>query len=416
MKNMVKYNIEKKVIHFLFIISALSVFQACNDGMPGEYTIADGTPEVYYVRLPEPSSADSLITAAYMQNTICLVGNDLNSIKELYFNDQQAMLNNSLITKNTLFVNIPKTIPQVVSNKIYMVTGAGDTLDYDFNVQVPAPSVVSMSCEYAYDGDEVILYGDYFIDDTNLPLEITMAGNIPVTEITSISKQSVSFIIPAGAEKGYINVTSIYGTSRSKFQFRDERGMILDWDNLNADGGWRSGVIKESDPIAGISGKYAYFSGAQSGEAGSTWDEDGFSFNLWGTANGRPEGDLFDTNLSSALLKFEVNVLTDWSASALQMIFTPWATTGTNAYLADGTTPRGLWIPWEESGSYTTNGWITVSFPLSNFVYDQEGNTLDAASVGNYGGLTFFVFNGGIAGTDCELQICIDNIRVVPAE
>jgi len=29
-------------------------------------------------------------------------------------------------------------------------------------------------------------------------------------------------------------------------------------------------------------------------------------------------------------------------------------------------------------------------------------------------GLTFFVWNGGVSGTDCNPVICIDNIRVVP--
>lgn len=404
------------VLFALFAVASLSLFQACNQEMPGEYIIAEGVPEVYYIRVPDPAAADSLIVAAYMDNTICLIGENLNSIKEIYFNDQQAILNNSFITKNTLFVNIPKTIPTNVTNKIYMIAAVGDTVEYDFGVLVPAPTVSSISCEYAHDGDEATLNGDYFLDDPNTPLSITMGGNVPVTEITSISKKQVSFVIPEGAQKGYINVTSIYGTSRSKFQFRDDRGMILDWDNTNANGGWRAGVIRDGDPVEGISGNYVYFNGSLSGEIGATWNEDGFSFNLWGTANGRPEGDLFDTDISSALLKFEVNVLTDWSSCALQMIFTPWATTGTNGYIADGATPRGLWYPWLDEGTYTTDGWVTVSFPLSNFKYDHEGKSLEVAPKGSYGGLTFFVFHGGIAGTDCTPTICIDNIRVVPAE
>ena len=231
-----------------------------------------------------------------------------------------------------------------------------------------------------------------------------------------MKKTKISFIVPEGAQKGYINVTSIYGASRSKFQYLDDRGMILDWDNLNASGGWRAGVIRSDNPVQGITGNYVYFSGEMQGEVGATWNEDGFSFDLWGTSNGRPEGDLFTTPLSSALLKFEVNVPQDWSAGALQMIFTPWSLNGTNSYIADGATPRGLWEPWVESGSYTTDGWVTVSIPLTDFKYDHEGNTLEPAPVGNYGGLTFFVYAGAHAGTTCNPEICIDNIRVVPAE
>ena len=401
------------LIVMLTILVGLSL-TSCEDN-PSAYELTDGVPEVFYVRLPDPLKADSLIVAAYMANTVVLVGENLTSIRELYFNDQKAVLNTSLITKNTLFVGVPKTIPSVVTNKIYMIAG-DDTASYEFKVLVPSPLVSSISCEYAHDSDLVTLNGDYFIDDPNVPLTITMAGNIPVTDIKSIEKTKISFVVPGGSQKGYINVTSIYGTGRSKFQFRDDRGMILDWDNTNASGGWRAGVIRSNDPVEGITGNYVYFTGEMQGDIGATWNEDGFSFNLWGTANGRPEGDLFDTPLESAILKFEVYVNQDWSASSLQMIFTPWSTTGTNGYIADGITPRGLWTPWEESGSYTTDGWITVSFPLSDFKYNYTGTIIDPAPEGNYGGLTFFVYSGPVAGTTCNPSICIDNIRVVPAE
>lgn len=408
----------KSTFQLLLIVAVLIgglTFQSCNDNAD-KYEMTDGVPEVFYIRLPAPETADSLIVQAFMDNTICLVGENLRSIKELWFNDQRALLNSSFITDNTLFVTIPKTIPTVVTNKIYMITKANDTIAYDFSVQVPEPYVARISCEYAHDGDEAILYGDYFIDDPNVPLSISMAGNIPVTDIISIEKTQVKFRIPEGAQKGYMTVSSIYGTGRSHFQFRDDRGMILDWDNLNADGGWRSGKIKSTDP-EGISGNYVYFTGALSGEAGSDWPEDDFSFNLWGAANGRPEGDLFDTAPEESILKFEVNVTQPWAASALQMIFTPWDTKDTNGYIADTSVPRGLWRPWQGlANGYTTDGWVTVAFPLSEFKYTHDGSSSEMAGPGNYGGLTFYVYHGGISGTDCTPYICIDNIRVVPAE
>ena len=390
-------------------------FQSCNDN-PDKYEMTDGVPEVYYVRVPAPASANSLLVQAFMDNTICLVGNNLRSIKELWFNDQKALLNSSFITDNTLLVTIPKTIPKVVTNKIYMVTNANDTIPYTFGVQVPQPYVSSISCEYAKDGDLVTLYGDYFINDANVPLTISMAGNIPVTEIKSIEKTQVKFKVPAGSQKGYLTVKSIYGTGRSHFQFRDDRGMILDWDVLNANGGWRSGKTKDTDP-AGISGKYVYFTGALDGDPTKDWAEDNFSFNLWGASNGRPQGDLFTTAPSESVLKFEVNVTQAWSSLAMQIIFTPWGTKDTNGYIGDGKTPRALWRPWQGlSTGYTTDGWVTVAIPITEFKYIHDGSTAEMAGPGNYGGLTMFVYHGGITGTACTPYICIDNIRVVPAE
>lgn len=413
MKQLLKYRLGWSLIALLTAIITMG-FQACDDN-PDKFELTEGIPEVFYVRVPAPTSADSLLVKAFMDNTIVLVGKNLTSIREMWFNDRKALLNSSFITDHNLFVTIPKEIPGVVTDKIYMITKDNDTLTYDFGVQVPSPVVSAISCEYAHDADVAILYGDYFIDDPNVPLAITMAGNIPVSEIIAIEKTKLTFRIPAGSQKGYLNVKSIYGTGRSRFQFRDDRGMILDWDNLDASGGWRSGKIKNSDP-EGISGNYVYFTGTLDGDPTKDWAEDNFSFNLWGSANGRPQGDLFPTAPSNATLKFEVNVTQPWSSLALQMIFTPWSTRDTNGYIANGTTPRGLWRPWEKTGTYLTEGWVTVSVPLTEFKYDHTGATLEMAPAGNYGGLTFFVYHGGITGTACTPYICIDNIRVVPKE
>ena len=142
---------------------------ACEDE-PDKYEVAGGLPVVKYVRTPLAAEADSLLTGAYMSNTVVLVGENLRSIYEIYFNDQKAILNTSYMTDNTVFVDVPKEIPATVTNKIYMVTAAKDTVDYDFKVLVPAPTVNSMSCEFAKPGSEVTLYGDYFIDPTCLSL------------------------------------------------------------------------------------------------------------------------------------------------------------------------------------------------------------------------------------------------------
>ena len=163
---------------------------SCEDE-PDKYEIAEGLPTVHYVRLPDPAVADSLITGSYLSNTICIVGDNLRSVYELYFNDQKAILNTSLMTDHTIIVDVPSAIPSVVTNKMYLVNINKDTVAYDFNIQVPEPEITSMTNEYATPGTEVTINGNYFIDDPNVPLSITM-GNVPVTEITSISQNAVS--------------------------------------------------------------------------------------------------------------------------------------------------------------------------------------------------------------------------------
>ncbi len=416
-----------------FFVAALAVtgfsMTSCEDE-PDKFELADGHPTLLYVRSPLPAEADSLLVGAYMGNTVCLVGNNLRSIYELYFNDQKAVLNTSYMTDHTVLVDVPKTIPTDVTNKIYMVTKSKDTVDFDFKVLVPAPQITSMECEYVQPGSEATIYGDYMIDDPNVPLTITMAGNVPVTEITSVSKTQVSFIVPEGALPGTITMTSIYGTGRSSFQYGDTRNILFDWDGshggLALANGWRKGNVHDNDPVENLDGPYLYFGKAKFDANSTTWKEDEYCFNHWAYSDSdalynRPEfaAMIEKYGVANLQIKFEINVPSEnpWKANALQVMFTKVGVVDGNGYYSDGS-PRGLWTPWKNTGSYDTGGkWQTVSMKLSEFIYTHEGKTSTGTlSKEDLAGLTFFVWNGGVAGAECEPVICIDNIRVVPVE
>lgn len=95
-------------------------FTACNDN-PDAFELTNGTPKVSYVRVPDALSADSLLVSAFMGKTIAIIGENLTSVKELWFNDQKAVLNTSFITSEALIVAVPKGIPQLVTNKMYLI-------------------------------------------------------------------------------------------------------------------------------------------------------------------------------------------------------------------------------------------------------------------------------------------------------
>ena len=405
---------------------------ACSD-QPDEYKPTGGSPQVQYIRLPE--SADSIITQSYMQRTICLVGSNLRSVRRMFFNDKEAVLNSSFITDNTLLVDIPGEIPSAVTDKIYMVNGDGDTTTHAFHVIVSPPSVMNMSCEYAPAGEEVTITGDYFIQDPYKPLQVLFnEGALAVTDIKSITKNSITFTMPTGATAGRVIVQSVYGKGESDFVYKDTRNIIFDFDGSHggmAKGhGWRAGNIR----TGGIDGSYLYFGGVKMlGKVGATWAEDNFAMNYWPEPNNNfPEissipsiAAMLDTcSVSDLVLKFECRVPANkaWSASALQVIFTGNAdVTYTNAnsqYYGKKDLPRGLWIPWQATGSYNTGDkWVTVSMPLSAFNKTGDGQTASSPlTKDRLTGFTFFLWSGGVEGTDCEPELHIDNVRLVPAK
>lgn len=330
-----------------FFVAALAMMgclmTACED-QPDKYEIADGVPTLKYVRSPLPEEADSLLVGAYLGNTVCLVGDNLRSIYELYFNDQKATLNTSYMTDHTILVDIPKNIPEEVTNKIYMVTKSGAKVDFDFNVMVPAPVVSSMSCEYAPAGSEAVLYGDYFVDDPNVPLTISMPGDITVEgeQITSITKTAVKFIVPEGAMQGNIRVKSIYGTGQSVFQYKDTRNILFDWDGnyegaLAAGNSWNGDNEKKGQILASVpSVDNNYMVLGTTLLSGGQWDTPPeYTMMYWPDLNATegcvPLYDLpqfkemlEDYTIEELALKFEVYVPTSnpWMAEGMQIMFT----------------------------------------------------------------------------------------------
>jgi len=415
MKKIYKSTIE--MVTLLVVLAILIAIPACNDN-PDAYKIASGKPTVSYVRIPDALSADSLVTHAFMGTTIALVGENLRSVKEIWFNDQQATLNTSLITPTALIVQVPNTIPDLVTSKFYMVTASNDTVKYDFGVDVPSPLLKTMDCEYVPDGGTAVINGNFFlpVDGSTVP-EVYFTPNIKA-EVISATLTKITVKVPAGADAGPVSVKSRYGTTRSKaFYFRDNRGLILDFDTKVCSGSWRTGHLYNSDP-AGVSGYYVGLTGSLTDN--SSWVEDNLAVELWGKAAGLPNQPLFTGNIGTLVMKFEVYVVNPWKAGYLQMIFSNWAN-ASNAIDGDKTLARGFWRPWETNGTgvYQGSGWETVTIPLSDFKYSPDGTDSSLKlNSDNLGSLTFFVYGGGNAklGAACDVKICIDNIRVVPAE
>ncbi len=399
------FKISFSLLALLLVTAVVPFLQSCEE----EVERSSGTPMIKYVRLTDPDKSDSLLVSAFLGNTVALMGENLTNVKEVWFNDQQARLNTSYVTNQTIIVTIPSDIPEIVSNMITLVTYKSDEVTYDFKVKVPAPAPNSMLCEFVEDGEEAVIQGNYFIDDTNVPLQVFFAGNIEA-EIADISDDytELTVVVPEGAGVGPVTVKSIYGTTRSSFYFRDDRNIFLNWDDFSFDG-WGKHTVASED---GLDGNYVHFTGTFS----YGWHET-MTFLLSNKDAGLGSDPYYTGDLSSAALKFEINSGTDWTYGAMQFVFAKYDEGTSNGYFQDGQHPSPCWEPWSSSGTFKTDGWQTVTIPLSQFKYTDTGGECDVTLTNDMlCGFYCFILNGRsvLSDVSCEIDIKMDNFRIVP--
>ena len=425
----------------MLLAAAALGFASCED-YPDAFVLADGQPTVQYVRYAD---RDVLIEQAFMGEVVCFVGENLCSVRELYFNDQRAVLNTSFMTENTLVAAVPGNLPKVKTDKVYMITKGLDTLAYDFKVLLPAPVIKSMSCEFQQPGTDVTVYGNYFAEPMSLVFE---DGNgAEVTSFKSVSMTEVTFTIPADAKPGKIKVTTESGVARSPFSYHDFcDGLITDFDGPNNSSsthgvvpqGWNFSGTYSSE--GGISGNYVELKSANPLDANGGWTED-FKIDFWcGNWNGDPMGitdgagvplcNIIDfTNFQNMALKFELCIPSSnpWMSGAIQLIFCSadkaandsWQNNSFLKTSADGGLDlcRGLYRPWETTGSFDTGDkWITVTVPFSEFTYNANGSAgaVPLSKPEDFATFVIWAWNGGVAGTECTPVFRIDNLRAVP--
>lgn len=421
----------------MILAAAVLGFASCED-YPDAFELADGVPTVHYVRYAD---RDVFIEQAYMGEVVCFVGENLCSVRELFFNDQKAVLNTSFMTENTLVAAVPGNLPKEKTDKVYMITKGQDTLTVDFKVMMPSPQVKSMSCEFQQPGTDVTVYGNYFSE----PMTVTFedgAGAV-VTSFKSVSMTEVTFTIPADAKPGKIKVETESGLARSPFSYYDFcDGLITDFDGGTdvVPQGWNFSGTYSSE--GGIMGNYVELKSASAMTPDGGWNED-FKIDFWcGNWNGDPMGitsgpgvpicNIIDfSNWQNMALKFELYIPSSnpWMAGAMQLIFCSadraandsWQN---NTFLhtsADGGLDlcRGLYRPWEATGSFDTGDkWITVTVPFSEFTYNANGTSgaVPLQKPEDFATFVIWPWNGGVAGAECTPVFRIDNLRAVPAK
>ena len=436
----------KRYIKNIMLVAAVALgFSSCED-YPDAFKLADGVPTVHGIKYAD---SDVLIQEAYMSEIITILGENLCSIHQMYFNDQKALLNTSYMTENAIVVAVPGTIPVNKTDKIYMITQAKDTVTYDFKVMLPAPQLKSMSCEFQKPGEEVTIYGNYFKEPMTLMFE---DGNgASVTEFKNVTMTEATFTIPADAKPGKVKLETESGLSRSPFSYYDFcGGLITDFDGPNNSSsthgvvpqGWNFKGTYSSE--GGIMGNYVELKSANPMSLDGGWNED-FKIDFWcGNWNGDPMSitsgagvplcNIIDfTDFQNMALKFELFIPSSnpWMAGAMQLIFCSAERAANDSWQnntfvhASASDPagldlcRGLYRPWEATGSFDTGDkWITVTVPFSEFKYNSDGTDgkVRLERPEDFATFVIWPWSGGVNGAECTPVFRIDNLRAVPAK
>lgn len=298
---------------------------------------------------------DSTITAGAFGLTIAVMGENLQDVTEVWFNDLKAALNPNFVTANDIICAIPNKLPGQITNKIKLVTRGGLEYSADFKVILPKPSVTALYNEMAAPGSNTKVLGSalYFIKEVKF-------GNLAAT-IVDATPTAITVTVPAGAVAGsQITVTGEGGTTVSTFKYMDAGLWLFDFDK-NATS-WGSvdcwGGMKWRKDAESINNNYGYIEGTDLPP--SSWNNDWVASTCW-----------FDygynnIDFSKKVLKFEIKAKEPWvwsdalsSAEQAELLIT----------LNGGKTyhfrPEEA-LEYRATG-FTTTGWMTVTIPMSSF-------------------------------------------------
>ena len=151
----------------IYIVTILSiiVFLSCEEDDGVGIQEPKGEPEVSYVRVANPDQSDSLLVRANLGSEIVLIGSNLGGIRQVWFNDQQAVLTPTWVTNESIFVQVPNTAPNEVTDNIYLIDDNSDTLEYSFEVSISAPLISSAMNEWPQSGENLVIDGNFFFEN-----------------------------------------------------------------------------------------------------------------------------------------------------------------------------------------------------------------------------------------------------------
>jgi len=359
-----------------------------------------GTPSISYIRVTNPASSDSLLSIAGQGKMVVIIGQNLGSVKSVWFNDQPGQLVPTFITNTSVFTVVPTQIPSVITDKMKMVFADGSSIDYDFSVDISKPLIDHVRSEYVNDGDSLYIYGDYFYQ----PLTVVFTGGTQGT-VLSVGSDYKSLIVkvPTGVQPGPITVTSNFGATVSNFWFRDNRNMIASFDIPLVNNIWHADAVVSSDPkIPNLNNKFLRVNKGAKGAYPYIESYEGTQGSDLSVETKNIPAEAF-TNPPGYSLKFEINTLQALTGAYLRI----YLGNDNGCCVGDfGGARNATYYVWQPNLKTFGGTWQTVSIPWSDI---YTANNQFAYNATGYGMAMYW--HGPNPAT---YNLAIDNIRVVP--
>jgi len=420
---------------FMFLLGIVlsSTFVACED----DSTDASADPVVRYIRTPKMNAADSMLFSVELGQCIAIIGENLDNVVAIKFNDQDVVLNTCFVTSNSIVCTTPRNVPKEQTDKFYLTAKNGHVVTYDITTKMPVPLIENVSKGYLKEGDKITITGNYFLADETQKLVVILPGGKEVEPEEGYTTTELTITVPAGiTSNGALRVKGCFGRGSfpyeviayNKLNDSDVEGLLFDFDGKNgamqAGLGWRPGWDWLDTPPVELSGSALRFdnNNAATPDGKIDWLEDGMCLNYWPTESENILTKIEPDAPSNYAYQFEMLVpkANPWKCLAFNIIPTSLKTVSSSNNNNQYYTKSAAYVyqPYLTTPDFTTNDeWVTVTCPLSKFNTTVEGKTADPLSVKDLAGLTF-LWNYGTATSlpSFKPMMYIDNVRLVKAK